>query len=144
MVDTADTTEPVIGVSHIPLEPTELDDVTVRATVTDDSGVVVVIVGYSIDSGVTWTNVSMNLSGGLWTAPIPRQDVGVTVQYKVYAKDTVDNWGTAEDSYTIVSSVPPLTPLSIVITIGEILGAMAAIYGAITGFRHWKKKRSGV
>ncbi|MHA1960691.1 MAG: hypothetical protein ACW99U_10685 [Candidatus Thorarchaeota archaeon] len=97
---------PSIDASRIPISPDDMDTVTVTATVTDSAGVAEVKISYSTDGQSTWTNVTMVFqSGNNWTATIPSQSADTTVYYKVYGRDSVDNWATsATDSYLVVIS----------------------------------------
>ncbi|MHA1892612.1 MAG: Ig-like domain repeat protein [Promethearchaeota archaeon] len=73
-----------------------------------------VILNYSINGGVNWTSIVMspttafNKFNSTFSAIIPEQDYGTTVQYKVQVKDLAENFieqlGT---SYTVNDSVDP-------------------------------------
>jgi hypothetical protein len=91
-VEVIDTIGPAISVSRIPKEPTIQDDVIIIAEVTDASDVSHVILSYSLDGGLLWTNVTMMQEETEWTGEIPPQMVGIQVRYKVYSNDTLGNW----------------------------------------------------
>ncbi len=102
-----DTNPPTIVTSRSPLAPTYNDDVTVYANVSDASSINQAILSYSTDGGASWTNVSMGFTVN-WSAIIPTQSSGTTVQYKVYAEDAGGNWGiSATDQYTVDDVTPP-------------------------------------
>ena len=70
-----------------PSQPGPDDSVTVTADVTDDvSGILDVILRYSINSGASWTNVVMT-SGSAYSGVIPKQAEDTVVQVKVVARD---------------------------------------------------------
>jgi len=99
---TEDETPPEIdSLDHSPETPTNLDEVTVSASITDGSGIDTAILSYSVDEG-DWINVTMEQDGSVYTANIPAQAVGSAVDYKVMANDTFDNWDTSIDySYVV-------------------------------------------
>ncbi|MHA2067534.1 MAG: LVIVD repeat-containing protein [Candidatus Thorarchaeota archaeon] len=106
LVANSDIYGPLIAVEISPSSPTDADDVTVTATVTDTSGVDEVILSYSTDGQSTWTNVTMvHQSGDDWNASIPLQSLGTTAHYRVYANDTYDNWEISTvKNYTVMTS----------------------------------------
>ena len=86
-----DITPPEVVLSQSPSYPTSSDAVQVNAVVTDQSPMSYVILSYSVNSGATWTNVTMTQDSGKWSASISAQPVGTQVQYKVYAEDGFGN-----------------------------------------------------
>ncbi len=71
------------------------ENIQVSVTVIDDKGVSSVILSYSNDSKTSWHNVTMFGSGTTtWTGTglIPPQDIETVVYYKIYAKDTANQW----------------------------------------------------
>jgi len=102
-----DVTPPAIGTpSMSPEQPVEGEDVEISVNVTDTtSGVIKVILSYSIDEGITWINTTMtNVSNNTYKAIIPAQAAGTTVLYKIYACDKAGNWAKSpEYSYTVKS-----------------------------------------
>ncbi|RLI56745.1 MAG: hypothetical protein DRO87_05695 [Candidatus Thorarchaeota archaeon] len=87
----ADTEPPVFGThTRTPFTPNATESVSINLTVTDNVAVDTVILSYS--NGSTWTNVTMNLSGGYYLGTIPAFPEDTTVSYRFYANDTSDNW----------------------------------------------------
>ncbi|MDZ4758350.1 MAG: DUF5011 domain-containing protein [Bacteroidota bacterium] len=82
---------PVVKInSYTPSLPNSKQDVTVTATITDDSTVASANVYYNV-SGSTFTPVAMtNTSGNTWTAMISKQADGSYVKFYVQA---IDNGG---------------------------------------------------
>ena len=113
VIVTVDNTEPTIGEPSIsPEAPTEGDTVIVKVNVTDAlSGLREVILSYSTDGGITWTNITMTLGPeGYYTATIPGQPAGTTVSYKIYACDIAGNWARSPTySYTVKAKPTPIT-----------------------------------
>ncbi len=138
----ADNTGPNIVTSRDPsTEVTEVDSVVVTATITDDSGVAQAKLSYSVDGGSTWTNVTMAQEGVHWTAGISPQNVGVSVQYKVFAVDGEGNWAVSSTStYTVISS---LDVLQLVILLGQIGAAVGVFLAGLRYIRN-RMKRTAV
>ncbi len=85
-----------------PESPTATDVVTVSVTVDDPDSVKEVIVSYSVDQGLSWTNTSAVKTGDHWEAEIPAQLGGSLVYYKAYVCDNEDNWVVSStDSYQV-------------------------------------------
>ncbi len=105
-----DTEGPTItDITISPSEPGPGEDVTVKAKITDPSGVAKAILSYSTDGGQTWTNVSMTPVGNdYYEAKIPGQPKGTTVLYMIEAQDGVGNWATTSvRSYTVGEAAGP-------------------------------------
>lgn len=63
----------------------------------------------SFTNNMVWNNVTMTRVGDIFLATIPAQSYGTTVQYKIFANDTNDNWVTSSTfSYTVGDTT--LTP----------------------------------
>ena len=127
-----DNTAPVISsVEHSPEESSEGQEVTVTANVSDaTSGVDRVILFYRVGGG-EWTSVEMTEQDGAWTAVIPGQEAGVTVEFKIVAYDKAGN--TAESSiysYTVKKAAPtaPAAPTTgVIIGVGAAIAALVAV-----------------
>jgi hypothetical protein len=79
LLNTADTVGPYLVTTHI----------------SDDVGVQSAFLLYSVDNGITFTEVQMgSLSGGNFKVSIPRQRVGTEVRYYVQAHDADGNIAT--------------------------------------------------
>jgi len=117
----------ISNISYTPKSPTPDDSVKVTALVIDNgSGVKSVTLRYSIDGGGTWTNVTMT-SGSAYTATIPKQADGTTVQFKIYAKDNAGNSIESNvTSYTVHAPAPAIPGFPIEATlVGIVIAAIA-------------------
>lgn len=68
--------------------------VSVLVNVTDfESGLREVILSYSLDNGITWKNITMqlNFTLGLYEGEIPEQPLGTWVRYEIVAYDNANN-----------------------------------------------------
>jgi parallel beta-helix repeat protein len=115
IVTVVDTTLPVIrDISHNPTTPITVEAVTVDATVTDLAGVAQVILSYSSNDGVSWSNTTMiNWSGNQYSGTIPAHAPDTTITFKIFAKDNNDNWHTSTDHSYQVASVGETNPPNI-------------------------------
>ncbi|MFX1263297.1 MAG: Ig-like domain-containing protein [Promethearchaeota archaeon] len=92
----------ILGMSWTPLIPDESQTVDIAVNASDQSGILEMILAYH--DGLSWHNVSMVLSDGLYVAQIPPQSYGRYVIMKVYASDGQGNWGiTPIGSFTVLS-----------------------------------------
>jgi len=102
----------VSEVDSSPEQPQPGDAVTIKANVRDeDSGVEMVTLLYSIDGGSTWTSLPMSRStGSTYTATMPGEPDGTTVQFKVEAKDnagfTIETTTTSYGVHAPTSAIP--------------------------------------
>ena len=98
----------IVSVLRLPENPAYNDSVTVLALVTDvGSGVRGVVLSYS--NSVVWTNVTMVLKEGLYSASIPAFAYSTVVKYRVYASDRAGNWATSDlNSYTVSDPYAPV------------------------------------
>ena len=97
-----DETPPSISnIKNEPENPKPDEQVTVTATITDaSSGVDYATLYYRTDG--SWTSWSMSRSGDIWSATIPAQEDGVTVNYYIKAADKAGNLGQSNTySYTV-------------------------------------------
>ncbi len=99
----------IVSVTRSPETPNYDQSVTVSAQVTKGSGdIESVILSYQIESA-GWINVTMSLDGGFYVADIPAQPYDTTVNYNVYASDTIGfSVVSALNSYTVGDFVPPV------------------------------------
>jgi parallel beta-helix repeat protein len=116
----------ITAVSHDPSNPTELDTITISATVTDLSGVDIVTLKHRINGGL-WADIAMTLStGSLYQVTIGPFTEGSVIEYYIYAEDNSSNHNEAiEDNFgayysftvsvdiTEFSSLSPLLLLSL-------------------------------
>jgi len=99
----------IVSVTRFPENPNYDQVVTITAQVTRGSvDIDSVILNYQIDAA-SWTNVTMSLESFGYVADIPVQPYNTTVNYKVYASDTLGNSDvSALYSYTVGDSVSPV------------------------------------
>jgi len=94
----------IADITMDPTSPTDEDNVTISATVTDDSTVASVTLTYDAGSGNTDVAMS-NTTGDTYAGTIPAQSSGTTVTYTITA---VDNSGNSTESdegtYTVLPS----------------------------------------
>jgi ribosylpyrimidine nucleosidase len=103
-----DVSPPTItDIVYSPQSPTPDDPVVVSAKVTDAySRVDVVNLLYSTSVGGSWSSLVMSHGNMTYTAMIPRQADGKTIQFKISAEDNAGN--TAESSITsYIVHAPP-------------------------------------
>ncbi len=121
----------IIDVYWEPREPTEKDNVTVYANITDPSGIKIAILSYS--NGSSWFNVTMtyNESTELYIATILNQSPNTEIRLKIYACDNFANWAESETySYTVVKSKAP-QPSNILLYIAGISAIIIIAIGII-------------
>ncbi len=114
---TGETDPPAISTPLlIPETPQYGQTVTITATVTEETGLVGVLLHYKIgDAG--WAIAAMTADGSLYSADIPAADWGTEVLYYVDAMDVLDYYasqGSELDplSYTVGDSVLPTVSVS--------------------------------
>jgi len=125
-----DSYAPTIGgLDWNPKEPKTNKPVDVTASISEPttaSGISTVILSYH--DGSAWTNVTMTLSNGVYTAQIPGLKGATHVQFMIYAKDNAGNWATSQvQEYTVKAPEPSMTIPLIVTIIILILVAIVAI-----------------
>ncbi len=88
-VVSSDVIGPIItSIINSPSTPTELDTISISATVTDSSGVQSVTLHYRINGG-TWLTISMTLvNGDLYSGTISSFAVSDTIEYYISALDS--------------------------------------------------------
>jgi len=137
-----DNSPPTISdVDYEPETPKPDDEVTVSASITDDfSGVKEVVLWYSTDGENTWNQVRMrNPTGSTYTAEIPKQAGGITVQFKVSAEDIAGfSAESSVFSYTVKMLIFGLEPI---IFYGLVGGVVVMIAGAILFLKRRKPPR---
>ena len=101
----------VTDISINPSSPTESDEVTVSASITDDGTVASATLTYNAGSGDT--DVAMNnTSGDTYSAIIPAQTAGTTIAFTITAVDNENNSTTSnEGSYLVISSGGSITSI---------------------------------
>ncbi len=91
-IDSSDNTGPAINdIVHSPSSPTELNTISINATVTDASSVQSVTLHYRVNSG-TWIEASMTIkSGDIYSVTIGSFAVSDTIEYYISAIDNSVN-----------------------------------------------------
>ena len=99
----------IVNVTRSPEVPNYDQSVTVTSQVAKGSADIdSVILSYQIGSS-SWINLTPSLESSVYVADIPAQPYSTTVNYKVYASDTIENSDvSALYSYTVDDFVPPV------------------------------------
>ncbi|MHA1635910.1 MAG: NosD domain-containing protein [Candidatus Thorarchaeota archaeon] len=106
----ADVLPPIIIMDHTPEDPTPEQNVTVTAQIYDTSEISTVILSYSKNMGLSWTNVTMVYGASEWTGEIPKHEEDIHIYYKVYASDVLGYWAwSLQKAYAVVSDEPTTT-----------------------------------
>jgi len=126
-------TPTVSNVNYDPTQPGPNDAITVTATVADaTSGVKDAILMYSINSGASWISVPMT-GTGVYSATIPKQAEGTTVQFKILARDNVGfEYTTATSSFLIKSLLFGMDPLLFYALIAVVAVAIVGVVVMVT------------
>jgi hypothetical protein len=121
-----------------PKEPKTNTPIVATASVSEPakaSGISLVTLSYY--DGVAWSNVTMTLSNGVYTAQIPGFKSATDAKFKVYAKDNAGNLATSlTQEFTVEAPEPPLS-LPIIVT---IIAIIIAVPIAIMATRKLKKR----
>ncbi|MCK5238538.1 MAG: hypothetical protein KAR33_03255, partial [Candidatus Thorarchaeota archaeon] len=122
-------------ISNVTIGPNPImvsGNATVNATIVAEFVVSKAILSFSTDGGTSWTNVTMTFKSGIWTATIENVEAG-SIQYKIYAMDSIGNWAVSDVEEVAVSFLD-------VLTIGTIVGVVLV---AIIAIAVVLKKKSG-
>jgi len=131
----------ISDVQNTPGQPTPDQAITVTAVVTDNIEIKEVILCYSIDGGITWSNLSMSVTTGSgYTCSIPAQVEGTNVRYYIEALDNSLNKATSNTySYTPkTSGTFALTTEMTLVIIGALI-IIGAVLGSVYFLRSKKK-----
>jgi len=127
-----DTTPPTIATpTQTPVSPVNANtSVAVSANITDGvggSGVKNATLSYTANN-LTWANVTMALSSGVWTGTIPGQVNGTTVQYKIIAYDIAGNVAVKDNTslYYSYHVIPEFTGVLLIVMLMLAAGAIVA------------------
>ncbi len=101
----------IADISIDPEAPTDADDVTISASITDDGSVSSATLTY--DAGAGEIDVAMsNTSGDTYAGTVPVQTSGTTVSYTITATDNDGNSATSDEgSYTVLPSGGAITSI---------------------------------
>ena len=123
-----------------PTSPTEADDVTVSATITDDGTIASATLTYN--SGTTDTDVTMtNTTGDTYTGTVPAQANGTTVTYSITAVDNDGNSATSDElTYLVIPTGGSITSIYDIQYVSDpgtddaspLYGATVTISGVVT------------
>ncbi|MFC2151312.1 choice-of-anchor J domain-containing protein [Bacteroidota bacterium] len=114
---TANNLPQISGISNIPLLPTEEEDVTITATITDSDGTIATAeIKWGTTAGNYPNTVSMTNSGDDYSGIITAQAGGTTVYYVIEATDD-DTGSTRSDENNfsfsvVVNELPEITSIS--------------------------------
>jgi hypothetical protein len=98
----------ITGLTHSPASPSNIDVVTIRATITDTSGISAASLKYSHDGGDSWIALALIDQGSnTWLAILPAMDKD-DVLYKVEATDTLTRTSVSPNgNYHVSDGTPP-------------------------------------
>ncbi|MBN2228329.1 MAG: AGE family epimerase/isomerase [Candidatus Thorarchaeota archaeon] len=129
-----DTTPPTIqSITQVPENPTITDSIIIRANVTDDIEVTIVILSYMVHSNSDWVNITMTKAQGVWVAIIPPITNSSIVDYRIIAYDRAGNYvassiqtfivelHSTENTIEILISAIATVTASIIIVIGLVV-----------------------
>jgi len=128
-----DSTPPAISNLTYPTEVVEGEGAVINVTVTDNlSGVSEVLISYSVDGGLTWTNVTMSLkTGNIYEGVIPSQAADTQVMFKIIALDYGGNIAEGPVYMFSFVSQPASGEFPTLIIVGIGAGAAVAVAVAI-------------
>ncbi|MCH7612302.1 MAG: lamin tail domain-containing protein [Candidatus Marinimicrobia bacterium] len=104
--------DPVIAdIALDPSSPTEPDDVTVSATITDDGTIASATLTYN--TGTADTDVTMTITtGDTYAGTIPAQTAGTTVKFLITAVDNEGNSSTSDETtYLVMPTSGTIIPI---------------------------------
>ncbi|MCG3224152.1 MAG: right-handed parallel beta-helix repeat-containing protein [Candidatus Heimdallarchaeota archaeon] len=125
----------IVDITHSPSTPSELDTITINATVTDASGVQSVTLHYRINGGV-WIEVNMtHISGDLYSVIIGSFSISDTIEYYVSAVDNSTNHNEAINdnsglyySFTVSVVIPEFQLLSLLL---PMITSLFLVFGLV-------------
>ncbi|MHA1481020.1 MAG: right-handed parallel beta-helix repeat-containing protein [Candidatus Thorarchaeota archaeon] len=111
----------LIGVNVEPIDPTDGDIIIVEVELsTLFTGIRDVLLTYSTNAGLQWSNVTMTEVEGKWIAALPQQDGNSTIELKINVLDGLDRWWTIQ-SYSIhVAQIDVTTLVGIVLAVSVV------------------------
>lgn len=117
------------GVYVEPVNPTDMDVIVVEVELSTFTGIREIILAYSTDAGLQWSNITMNTLAGKWVAVIPLQDGNSIIELKVNVLDGLDRWWTLQSSSINVTQTADTELIPIVIAIsGSIVCVVLIAY----------------
>ena len=156
VIQSSDITPPAISsILWSPFEPFSNESMDIRATVTDENEISLVLLGYF--DGFIWRNMTMVAvpsESARYTARIPAVGTATTIQIRILAQDSKNNWGCSGFMEIEVQQVPGTTtppsstiqpPDTLVIgaTGAIVLGLPAGIVVGLILSRLPRRNRSG-
>ncbi len=134
----ADTLPVISFITHLPLNPSDIDPVTINATITDGTGVQTVFLQYTFD-GIFWATLEMvNLGDDVYQVILPRYPQQLSsnefksVVFFIQASDVFDNTRVSANlAYQVQGTIPgldPATSLLILAVIGLAGVALIILY----------------
>ena len=118
----------VTNITYSPTHPGPNDAVTVTANVTDtESGIKDVVLSYSTNGGVTWTNVVMsNITS--YSGTIPKQAEDTIIQFKIIAQDNASfTTESGVSSYKVETLIFGIDPLTFYIIVGILIVSVVGV-----------------
>ncbi len=124
-----DTTSPEItGLTFMPTTPTDYDQITISANITDNAAIDRVILFYRINNG-SWQGMELFSANGLtFSGTIGPFAAGSTITFYIHAVDTSGNTiESAMQSFVIQSSGSPLVVYSIAIALPVAIAVVVMV-----------------
>jgi endonuclease I len=102
----------ITNIEMDPATPTQNDDVTVSANISDENGTIQsAVLKYKVGSGSN-TNISMYVSGSKHKGVIPMQEIGETVTFSITATDNYGGEVTSSSGSYIVADASGISDIS--------------------------------
>ncbi len=103
----------ISNISFEPSAPTQNDDVTVSASITDANGTIQsAVLKYKVGSD-SYKNIDMYISGSKRKGVIPKQEVGDTVLFSITATDNYGSTKTSSSGIYIVAEATGIADISV-------------------------------
>ena len=78
--------------------PFATENIEINVSITDDKGIAEAILSYSNDSRASWHNITLtNTGNNTWSGDIPPQDIETTIDFKIIAKDTANQFASNDN-----------------------------------------------
>jgi len=137
-----DKNPPIIeSIEILPESPFEGENVTVKAIIYDNmSGMGKVVLKYRVNN-LNWTSIEMIYLNGSWTAQIPGQQAGATVEFFIEAYDAVGNNVKSQImkvTFKPKPEKPKMQPINVTYLVLAIIVLIAVI-----AWLYFKRRRAG-
>lgn len=126
-----DAIDPIIqSITHEPENPTVDDLIVIRANVTDNIEVVLVILTYTINGGLEWNNITMTVIKDLWVAIISPINIASAISYRIIAYDRTGNSVTSDiQSFIVRVSTTENSDVILISSIATLSASIIIVVG---------------